>query len=137
MNYVAILACGVLSIALGAIWYGPVFGKKYMELFMPKNMTPEQMMEGKKQAKILYAIQFLLALFQVYVLAWFVGYLSNVSSGIHTAFGISVGFVLTTIAGTVLWNAESNKVKWQKFLIQAGYQLIFFLLSGYILSVWK
>ncbi len=137
MNYYAILTCGVLSIVLGFIWYGPLFGKKWMEFYGPKDATPEMMKQMQKQIMPLYFVQFLLSLFQVYVLAWFIPSLSDVSSGVHTAFGIFVGFILPIIAGSALWIGDNYRVMRQKVAIQAGYQLVFMLLSGYILSIWK
>ena len=32
VNYWAIVAGAVLSMVIGAIWYGPLFGKKWMEI---------------------------------------------------------------------------------------------------------
>jgi hypothetical protein len=135
-NYLAVFACGVLSIVLGSIWYGPLFGKKYMELFMPKNMTPEQSAMMKKQAKVLYFIQFLISLAQVYFLSFYISVWPSIT-GAGNAFIVYLGFVFTTTAGSVLWTGDSKKVMWQKFIIQAGYQLVFFVLAGHILSIWK
>ena len=137
INYLAVLVCGVFSIVLGGVWYGALFGKKWMEFYGKANATPEEREKMMKDARPLYVVQFLVSLFELWVLAWFVGVLSNVSSGIHTAFGIWVAFVATTTLGAGLWTGDSKKVMIQKFCIQAGYQLIFFLVSGYILSVWK
>ena len=32
VNYVAILACGISAMVIGSIWYGPLFGKTWMQL---------------------------------------------------------------------------------------------------------
>ncbi len=32
VNYLAIIVGAVFSMILGAIWYGPIFGKKWMEI---------------------------------------------------------------------------------------------------------
>jgi hypothetical protein len=32
INYWAVLVCGVLSMVIGFVWYGPLFGKKWMEI---------------------------------------------------------------------------------------------------------
>ena len=78
-----------------------------------------------------------LALLQVYVLAWYINTIGNISSGIHTAFSIWLAFVMPTIAGTAMWNNDSAKISWARFFIQSGYQLIIFIVFGLILSFWK
>jgi len=32
INGWAVLVCGVVAMALGFVWYGPLFGKKWLEL---------------------------------------------------------------------------------------------------------
>ena len=32
LNYVAVLVCAVVSMVVGAVWYGPLFGKQWMEV---------------------------------------------------------------------------------------------------------
>lgn len=32
INIWAVLACAIISMPIGAIWYGPLFGKKWMEI---------------------------------------------------------------------------------------------------------
>lgn len=137
INYLAVFVCTALSIVIGSIWYGPLFGKKWMEFYGKKDATKEEIEKMQKEARPLYFIQFILSFLQLYVLAWFIGALENVSSGVYTVFGIYVGFVFTIVAGSALWIGDSYKTMREKVLIQGGYQLVFMLISGYILSVWK
>jgi len=102
INYLAVFVCAVLSIVIGSVWYGPLFGKKWMEFYGKKDATREEIEKMQKEARPLYFLQFVLSFFQLYVLAWFIGALENISSGVHTAFGIYVGFVFTIIAGSAL-----------------------------------
>ncbi len=32
VNYWAVLTCGLVSMVVGSIWYGPIFGKLWMRL---------------------------------------------------------------------------------------------------------
>lgn len=32
INYYAVVASSVLAMVVGAIWYGPLFGKKWLEI---------------------------------------------------------------------------------------------------------
>ena len=38
VNFLAIIVCAVVSMIVGTIWYGPLFGKKWMKHF---NFTKE------------------------------------------------------------------------------------------------
>jgi hypothetical protein len=90
----------------------------------------------QKAAGPLYGIQFLLTLFQAYILA---GYLANWTaiSGLHQSLLIWSAFIMPIVAGSSMWNNDSKKIAWTRFLLQAGYQLILFVVFGLILSYWK
>ncbi len=135
LNFWAVLLCAILSMVLGFIWYGPLFGKKWMAVMNAEKMNEEEKKKMMKSAWKLYLIQFILTLFELYVLAWYIGTLSGISSGIHTAFSIWLAFLVPTLAGSVMWSGDKKKVAWNRFLIQAGYQLILFLLTGFILTI--
>ncbi len=137
INYVAVLVCGVLAMVLGAIWYGPLFGKKWMEIVGTNAIDIERRKEMMKGVWKLYLAQFVLTLFQLCVLAWYIGTLEMLSSGVHTAFSIWLAFVIPTIAASSMWNNDRAKVSWARFLIQAGYQLVTFVTFGLILGFWR
>lgn len=133
LNYLAILVCGVISMVVGGIWYGPLFGKKWMHII---GVAPADMEECKKGAGQLYLVQFLLTLFQLYVLAHFIKGWQE-ASGVESALWIWMGFIMPTIAGGCMWNNDSAKISWSRFGIQAGYQLLMFVIYGVILGLWK
>lgn len=135
LNFWAILLCAILAMVLGFVWYGPLFGKKWMAVMNAEKMSEAEKKKMMKDSWKLYSIQFLLTLFELYVLAWYVGTLSGMSSGIHTAFSIWLAFLVPTLAGSAMWGGDTKKVAWNRFLIQAGYQFILFMLAGYILTI--
>lgn len=135
INYMAVLACGVIAMVLGAIWYGPLFGKAWLKVIGASDADLKARKEMQKKAMPLYGIQFLLVLFQVYVLAYFIKGWTEVS-GVENALWIWAAFVMPTVAAGAMWNNDSSKVAWSRFLIQAGYQLVLFVIFGYILGVW-
>lgn len=137
INFLAVIVCAIASMIVGFVWFGPIFGKKWMQISGATDMDLEKRKEMQRKAMPLYFVQFLLTLFQLYVLAWYISYTVNVSSGIHTAFSIWIAFVMPTLAGSAMWNNDAPKVKWAKFLIQAGYQLVIFIIFGFILGIWK
>jgi hypothetical protein len=69
INYIAILLCAVVTMAIGFAWYGPLFGKLWSRLMGFGEMTPEKMKEMQKAAMPGYAASFAGSLVMAYVLA--------------------------------------------------------------------
>lgn len=133
LNYIAIFVAAVASMTLGFLWYGPVFGKKWIALM---GFTKEQMDSAKaKGMTASYGIAFLGSLLTSYVLAHFVSYLNanDISGGLQIGFWIWLGFVATVALGSVLWEGRS----WKLYGLNMGYQLANFLTIGAILAVWQ
>lgn len=136
VNYLAVLLCAALSMVIGFVWYGPLFGRKWMVIVGADPNDQERRKQMQKAAGPLYLVQFLLTLFQVYVLAHFIGAWQG-ASGITTALWIYLGFIIPIVAGSAMWNNDTKQVAWARFLIQAGYQLVLFLVFGWVLGMWK
>lgn len=136
INELAVLVCAVISMPLGAIWYGPLFGKKWMEITGASHLSKEECDKRAKEATPLYGIQFVLTLFQAYVLAHFIQAWQS-SSGMEVAMWILMGFVMPTLAGGAMWNGNTAKIKWAQFWITFGFQLLCFAVFGVILGSWK
>lgn len=136
INYWAVLTCVVLSIGIAVVWYGPLFGRKWAEIVGGNFDTTEARREMQKKVMPLYITQFLLTLFQVTILALYIQGWKE-ASGLENSLWIWAAFVMPTIASSSMWNNDSAKVSWARFLIQSGYQLIVFVMFGFILGVWK
>lgn len=136
INYWAVLAGAVLSMVVGAIWYGPIFGKKWMEIVGVNPEDQEARKKMQKSAGPLYAVQFLLTLFQVLVLAHLIAD-TQLVGGLERSLWIWAAFIIPTLAGAVMWTNEKGKLKWARFLIQGGYQLVIFTIFGLLLQYWK
>ena len=136
VNYFAIVVGAVLSMAIGAVWYGPLFGKKWLEIV---GATAEDLEARKKMqaaAGPLYVVQFVLTLFQVLVLAHLIADTTRVG-GLERSLWIWAAFVIPTLAGAVMWTNEEGRRKWARFLIQGGYQFTIFIVFGLLLQFWK
>lgn len=142
LNYGAVLVCGIVSMIVGAIWYGPLFGKTWMRI-VGANATDKKAREKmQKSAGPLYFIQFILALFQILILSNFINAWNIIIgvtpvAAIGTSLLVWAAFIMPTIAGSCMWNNDSRKISWSRFLIQAGYQFILFILFGLILGLWN
>ena len=120
----------------GSLWYGPLFGKKWLAAMGMPMLDAEMKKKMQKSAGPLYGIQFVLSLFTAYVLAHYIEGWKDVS-GVENALWIWGAFVLPIVAGNAMWNNCSTKNKWTNFCIGAGYQLVNFVLFGLILGMWK
>ncbi len=132
INYLSILIAGVLSMVLGMFWYGFLFKKQWMEVIGVSGMTEEMQKKMQKESMHLYLIQFLLVLFQAYILSIYINGFP-VISGFSNAIRIYLGFIIPTLAGSAMWTNDTKRVSWMRFSIQAGYQLVLFIVFGFVL----
>ncbi len=135
-NIGLILGGAIVSMVVGSIWYGPLFGKKWMEICGVSAMDEEKRKQMQKEATPLYIVQFVLSLLQLYILVNLITWGGWTVQSIGVAFFLWLGFVMPTVAGSAMWNNDSRNVKWARFLIQAGYQLVMFLLYGWMIATW-
>lgn len=122
VNYLAILLCTILSMILGTLWYGPLFGKPWMKMM---GITKESM-KGVSQLQMmkLYGIQTLGSITMAYVLSQLSGF---------PVFLIWAGFVAPVTLGTVLWEGKP----WKLWVLNNGYYLILLFIMSTVLSSWK
>ncbi len=135
VNYWAVLLCAVLAIVIGFIWYGPLFGKKWAEVIGTTADDLAARKEMQKRAMPLYVVQFLLTLFQVWVLAKLISDWGS-DMALSGSLWIWAAFIVPIVAGSAMWNNDSSKIAWTRFLIQAGYQLVLFVVFALVLGAW-
>lgn len=138
VHFLPILVCAIISLILGSLWYGPIFGKTWMRLMKVDEdcmSDPIKRKAAQKQAMPLYILQFVLSLVQIWVLANFI-VSGSTSSGIVTSIWIFIGFILPMAAQGSMWNNDTKKDNWTRFFIVAGFNLVLFILLGIILSRW-
>lgn len=136
INYAAVVVAAVVSMVLGSLWYGPLFGKMWMAF---SGITPGQIDAAKKagMAKS-YALAFVGSLLMAYVLAHALlfasSYLkvSGIVPGLTSGFWNWLGFVAPVTLGTVLWEGKS----WKLWFLSNSYYLVSLQLMGAILSLW-
>lgn len=129
INHLAVLVCVILLHALGFLWYGALFGERWMELV---NMDPENM-QGEGEAAI-WITNFIASLLPVYLLAWLLTKL-DVRSGVRgavIAFLITFCFYHITIMRDNMFAAQPYGLAW----IVGGFSLVGLTLSGFILGAW-
>ena len=137
INLWAVLAAAVANMIIGALWYGPLFGKRWMALmgFTPdgmKNMpmTMAQAMVGGLVSSLIMA----------YILAhdafvwhdFFGASVGPQAFALQLAFWIWLGYVATTLARQVLWEGKS----WHLFILNASNSLVSLVVMAFILVQW-
>jgi len=134
-NFLAVLVAGLVPMLVGSMWYGPVFGKKWMELV---GKTEDDIKANFNPTKS-YVVTFVMALLLAYVFAhvleaFYQAYaITGIWYGMQGAFWMWLGFVLTIGYQQVAWNDE----KLSLFFLNQAYNLVTLLLMGGILGVWR
>ncbi len=137
VNYWALLGAAVASMILGSLWYGPLFGKKWMAL---SGMSPDKINAAKSKGMgKSYALMFVGSLVTAYVLSHFLVFASaymeaaGVSAGFMAGFWVWLGFIAPVTLGSVLWEGKS----WKLWILNNGYQFLSLVIAGVILALWQ
>jgi hypothetical protein len=132
-NYLAVLVATIVHFLIGGLWYGVLFGNKFVELI---GWSPEKLkqMENHNPTKEMI-IAFISSLVLCYILALFVRYTNAKSAveGLQTAFWLWLGFVATTQLATVIFEERNAGL----YLLNVGYQFVGCAAAGIILALWK
>lgn len=128
INWVTVTVAALSSFGLGAVWYGPLFGRAWMRV---ADVTEEQVREGNPAA--IYAGAFLLQLLAAAVLAMFIG--TEMAFGPALAAAGSVGVFWVAPAFGVVYLFERRPVG--HLVVNAGYYIVAFLIMGAIIAGWR
>lgn len=129
INHLAVLVSAISMFVLGGLWYGPLFGKAWMDA----NSFTEEDLENANPAKQ-YGLSLLFAIFMAYNLAAFLG-----DAGTTLAWGAAAGFlagfgwVMFGVAIISLFEQRS----WKYILINGGYMTVALTLMGLIIGAWR
>jgi hypothetical protein len=124
---IPVILSGIVSLALGFAWYSPIlFEKPWMAEngFRREDLNPNP---------LIYIFAFILSMF----IAVGINLFLNLTgwSGILPSLGIaaifSLVFVIPTMGTHFLFEKKSIKL----YLIDTGYQVVFFLISGLIIGL--
>jgi hypothetical protein len=132
INILAVLVSAVVTFGIGALWYSPfLFGKQWMAF---NDVTPDKVEAMRKGAARLYGISFLcyVVLAAVFAILIRMVHLESVLGGAKMGGMLWVGFVATLGLTASLYQAKPLKA----FALDAGYQLVFMVVMGLILTAW-
>ncbi len=140
INYLAVLVSGIVLMVIGGLWYGPLFGKMWMQGMGWDPNDAARMEKMKKSAGPAYGQMFIGSLLMAYVFAhvlWAFGQadasMTGAVAGLQGGFWLWLGFIVPVKYGDKLWNGKQFKY----VAIDLGYHLVGLLVIGVILSVWR
>lgn len=141
INYLAVLVAGLVNMVVGFLWFGPLFGKIFMEGmgWNPTDMDAAKARMAKMNMTWTYIQAFIGALVMAYILSHFTWGMNeafdrtaDVMSGLSTGFWIWLGFVVPVLWGKILWEMKAFKY----VAVDLSYYLVVLLINGVILSLW-
>ena len=127
LNIIAIFIASISRFVLGGLWYGPVFGKAWMQ---ETGITEEKAKESNMIRT--FSLTFLASLVIAINLAFFLGAESSLQSGVFYGFLVGFAWVAMSMGTNDLFEQRSFKL----FAINAGYHVIAFIIMGAILGAW-
>lgn len=131
INYLAVLVCGIISMLVGAMWYGPVFGKAWMN---EVGYTKEDLKKDFNPAKM-YGLAVVSHILMALVLAYLIA-LTNAAT-IMEGFRISISAWFGFIFLTMFINSLFARRTFRLVAIDSGYQLVNMILFGILLILWQ
>lgn len=137
INFVAVFVATLVSMVVGFLWYGPLFGKQWMVL-MKFNEADRK--KGKEAGMTKnYVLMMLGSFVMAYVLAHSIVFgsaylgVSGPMAGASAAFWSWLGFMAPLTMSSVLWEGKP----WKLWLLNNGYNLVSLVLMGMVIASWK
>jgi hypothetical protein len=130
LNWLAVIVSAIVSMAVGAVWYGPLFGKRWMK---EVGFTQEDIESG--QTWPLYLIAMLNSLCMTFVLANAIAWagVTGIGGGLLLGALMWIGFTGLTFAVNHAFEGRTI-VHWA---INSGMYLTSLMIAGVILAVWR
>lgn len=129
LNYLAILVAGVVPMIVGSLWYGPLFGKRWLALM---ETTEEAIAEGFSPLKT-YGVSFLFAVASAFGLAVLLDGFSGPLHGVHAALVATIAFVIPVSHQSVAFERRKSSLA----VLNVAYNFVALLGQAILLSIWK
>lgn len=133
VNLIAVVVAAAAAMAIGSVWYGPLFGTRWMKLV---KLHKKDTQANWQKPMLLMAV---MALLQAFILSHFIIYsgyfypdMSGVLLGIITGFWAFVGFGMPAAISNNLFARRPNELS----KIEVGNHLVTFIVMGAILGAW-
>lgn len=126
IHWPAVLVAALLTFALGGLWYGPLFGKRWQRLM--------QLDDAALEAHVprTFAVAAVMALVAATNLAAFLGPTASLGFGAGAGAAAGFGWVATSLGTTYAFGRRPVVLA----LIDGGYHALSFTLMGALLGAW-
>lgn len=129
LNIWAVLIATLSTFVIGWLWYGPLFGKAWMDAAGVTKESTQDANMGK-----IFGLAFIFELIMAYCLGMFLNDPSiGISEGAFYGFLTGFGWIFFALAVNSFFEQRS----WKYILINGGYWIITFTVMGLILGAWK
>lgn len=141
VNLFAVLVAGVIPMIVGSLWYGPLFGKRWLGMM---EMTAEEVQEGFNPVRT-YGVSILLSLLTAYILAQLIAEFApaDVSSmeggggsvmvGVHVGLMALVAFVIPAAHQSVTFEKRKAGLAW----LNVAYNGVALILQAVVIALWR
>lgn len=131
INHLAVLVSVIMLFVLGFLWYGPIFGEKWMGL-VGLDMAK---IEANPPGAGVWVTNIVSSVVSMYALAWLFTKLKVESAmdGAKYALIISVAFVLLSTMTTNMFAQRPYGLAW----ITGGFSVVGNTIGGIIMGAWR
>jgi len=133
LDYFAIFAASLLQFLFGAVWYTPVFGKKWGQIHGFDKVPKEEQEKMMKKMGPLLATQFVVTVVTTVVLAMFMTALPSDWNPYGIAAFFWIGFIVPTEVSAVIFGGTEPKWICTKLSIMAGGSLGCMMIAAAVL----
>jgi hypothetical protein len=126
VNLLAVFLAAISAFVIGGIWYGPLFGKAWMDA----HGFTEESLRGQFNPVKTYGITFVLSVVTAYTLGMFFDGDPTAASG--AGIGLVIGAVW--VGGSIATNYQFEGTGSLLLMINAGYHAVRFAAMGAILG---
>ncbi|MBT3407549.1 DUF1761 domain-containing protein [Candidatus Woesearchaeota archaeon] len=120
VNIISIIVATIVSMFIGMVWYGPLFGKVWMKLVgMSKKEIEKAKKSGMAGTFIMAGVSTLLFVYVFSILLKNLA-ITDLLSGLLWAILLWLGFVCTTLLQPILWENKSPKL----FFLNSFHKLV-------------
>ncbi|MEM9316163.1 MAG: DUF1761 domain-containing protein [Pseudomonadota bacterium] len=130
LNWLALVAAAVSAFALGALWYGPLFGRAWQAL---SGLTDDDIKSGHPART--YGTAFVLNLVSAFGMSMVIQLhpAPDLASGLNVGLLIGLAFVATTFGINYAFAMRPLRL----YFIDAGYMVALLAIMGAIIGVWR
>jgi hypothetical protein len=134
INLLAVLVATLAMFVVGAVWYGPVFGKLWGEIHGFDKLSEKVQKEMQSKMAPFYLAQALVTFVTAYVLAYFIAAEKDTSYYLLATL-LWVGFVFPTQVSAVIFGGTEGKYILKKVVIMGFGSLLCTLVGAWVISL--